>query len=340
MKHLFLIIVCAAAILAGCKDEKKQEEQTPTDTQVTEPQKVDSVALAKPKLLDILNRYYADIGAEKIDENQYFAPTVKEFYAMKDQPATKIGESLRQGFQTTDNKKVTINPESVEIHLVAEGYEVIFAGTSEHTDAKKKTQVKGDFHNRVVFNRDMKMIAYNKYEDNTRGTEAMTEQNFAQNALLALGNQSALNELIDDNMGVICISRKGAFDHIDVYKDAKVMAGKDKVVMEVLKGLKCSDLQMKEIPKFDCDKDFREKGCFLAPISGFHEATETARALNETKEPTVTSTARQASEYANIESFVTHQLVITDKHLLLGIGKIEGKWCILVIDTAKYDCSA
>lgn len=340
MKHLFLIIVCAAAILTACKDEKKQEAQIPSDTQITEVQKVDSIALVKPKLLDVLNHYYADISAEKIDENQYFAPRVTEFYAMKDQPATKIGESLRQGFQATDNKKVNIDPASVEVHQIAEGYEVIFAGTSEHTDAKKKNQVKGEFHNRVVFNRDMKMTSYNKYEDNTRGAEAMTEQNFAQNALLALGNQSALNELIDDNMGAICITRKGVFDHIDVYKDAKVMAGKDKNVMDMLKGLKCSDMQVREIPKFDCDKGFREKGCFLAPISEFHEVTEKARALNETKEPIVSSTARQVSEYANIEALVTHQIVITDKYLRLGIGKIEGKWCILVIDTAKYDCSA
>lgn len=343
MKQRLLLIAFVAFTLVACKDDKPTDTQTPT-TENNQPElnkvtQIDSVALAKPQLVEVLNRYYADIAAEKIDENQYFAPTVKEFYAMKDQPAAKIGESLRQGFAATDNKKVTIDPNSVEVHQVAEGYEVIFAGTSEHKDVKKKTQVKGDFHNRVVFDRNMKILAYNKYEAD-RGTDAVSETNFAETALLSMGNVSALNEMIDDDLGAICITRKGVFDHIDTYKDAKLMAANDKEIMSWLKGLKCNNLQVKEIPAFDCDKGFKEKGCFLAPVNGFAEVTERAKAISSIKDGVQKINARQISEFQNVETLVTHSLVITEKGLMLGLGKVNGKWRVLVINTAKYDCSA
>jgi len=220
-----------------------------------------------------------------------------------------LGKACAKGFATTDNKKVTIDPNSVEIHQVTEGYEVIFAGTSEHTDVKKKTQVKGDFHNRVVFDRNMKMLTYNKYETD-RGTEAVSESSFAETAVLSMGNVSALNEMIDDEMGAICVTRKGAFDRIDTYKDAKIMVGNDKEIMSILKGLKCNNLQMKDIPAFDCDKGFKEKGCFLAPVNGFGEVTERARAISSIKDGVQKVNARQMSDDLKIQKLWLHIVLL------------------------------
>lgn len=341
LKNLSIWFLAVAVGLAACKEEKdepRHNSDAPVQTTDTPPQQEDEMVGVTQKIVGILNNYYADLGAENIDPNKYFAPTVKEFYKMKEVGNEKVAESLQQGFRSMDDRKITLDPSTVVVVKTAEGYECIVGGTAQHTDAKSKKQSSGDFYNRVVFDSQFKIIRYNQAED-SRATEMMSDD-MAKNTVLSLKNVSALNELMDDELGTVFVTREGAFDRLAWHKDAKEMATQNKLLMERLKKVNCGDITFGRLPTFDCDKEFSEKGCFFAPVKGYKEVSETARALNELKDPALKQNARQTEAYRQVEQYVTHELICTQSGLLLGMGKVNGKWCVLVVDFAKFDCSA
>lgn len=340
LKNLSIWLLAIAVGLAACKEEK-DEPQQPNDTpvQTTDtPQQADEMAGVTQKIVGILNSYYADLSAENLDANKYFAPTVKEFYKMQEVSNEKVAESLQQGFRTMDDRKITLDPSTVVVVKTAEGYECIVGGTAQHTDAKSKKQSSGDFYNKIVFDSQFKIIRYNQTED-TRSTATMSAD-MAKNTVLSLKNVSALNDLMDDEVGTVFVTREGAFDRLAWHKDAKEMSAQNKILMGQLKKVNCGDITFGRLPTFDCDKEFSEKGCFFAPVKGYNEVSETARALNELKDPALKQNARQTDAYRQVEQYVTHELICTESGLLLGLGKVNGKWCVLVVDFAKFDCSA
>lgn len=338
-KHSILLLVLVSMIWA-CKETKKEQspENDPSQPNTTNTQKVDSAAIVKPQIEQILSSYYSDLSAENIDESKYFAPTVSAFFASQNIPATKVGESLRQGFKTMDNRTVVINPASTVVSKTANGYEVEIQGTSEHTDAKSKKQIKGDFHNLIVFDNNLKIVSYTKAES-SRGLGAETEMDFAQKIMDNLNSANAIEQFIDAEKGVLYMYRLGVFDHITSAKDYQTLKTSHEQIESELRNLGCKSLEMREVA-FDCDKGFKEKGCFLSAVEGYNDFSEKTRALNSLKGGPKKYSAKEMSQEKEMEAMVTHQLVITEKYLLLGLGKINGKWCVITIDTAKFDCSA
>lgn len=345
-KYSFLLITLATMWSCGNKD-KTQTTNNETTTQIetnTTPTTVDSAAIMKPQIEQILNSYYSDLAAENIDENKYFAPVVTAFFNSQNIPIAKVGESLRQGFKTMDNRKFNLDAANTVITKTATGYEAEISGNSEHTDAKTKKQTKGDFHNKIVFDKSLKITAYTvlpKVEEGARGlgeTEE-TETAFAEKVMNALSAANAIEQFIDTEKGVLYMYRQGVFDHIVIAKNYTSLKSANNQVDASLKRINCKSLEMKSVA-FDCDKGFKEKGCFLSPVQGYHDVSERAAALNGIKGGVKKYSAQEISAEKEMETMVTHQLIITEKYLLLGLGKVNGKWRVITIDTSKFDCSA
>lgn len=342
-KYSFLLI--ASIALAACGDKTNTQttnnETTTNQEPTTTPAAVDSAAIMKPQIEQLLNSYYADLCAENIDENKYFTPMVSTFFASQNISASKIGESLRQGFKTMDNRKVTINPANTVVVKTATGYEVEITGTSEHTDVKTKKQIKGDFHNRIVLDNHLKISAYSQALSGDRGLniEEETEVAFAEKILANLNSPNAIEQFMDSEKGALYMYRKGVFDNIVVAKNYAELKSANQGVAAELKTLGCKSIEMKEV-SFDCDKEFSAKGCFLFPVNGYNDFTKKTAELNKIKGGIKTYSAKEISAEKEMETMVTHELIITEKHLLLGIGKINGKWRVITIDAAKFDCSA
>lgn len=342
-KYSFLFI--AAIILASCGDKTNTQntnnEVTTNQEPTTTPAAVDSAAIMKPQIEQVLNRYYADLCAENIDENKYFTPVVNTFFASQNIPASKIGESLRQGFKTMDNRKVSINAENMLVVKTATGYEVEIMGTSEHTDVKSKRQIKGDFHNKIVFDNQLKISAYSQAQSGERGLniEEETETAFAEKVLANLNSPNAIEQFMDSEKGALYMYRQGVFDNIVVAKNYAALKNANQGVAAELKNLGCKSIEMKEV-RFDCDKEFSAKGCFLFPVNGYNDFSKKTAELNKIKGGIKTYSAKEINTEKEMETMVTHELIITEKYLLLGIGKINGKWRVITIDAAKFDCSA
>ena len=101
----------------------------------------------------------------------------------------------------------------------------------------------------------------------------------------------------------------------------------------------CKTVEMKAIT-FDCDKEFSAKGCFLSPVNGYNDFSKKAEAINKVKGGLRNYTSQEMTAQQVMETLVTHTLIVTDKYLLLGLGKVNGKWRVITIDTSKFDCSA
>ncbi len=342
-KYSFLLITLATLWSCGDKNNTQTRENEPaTNTETpTTPAQVDSVAIMKPQIEQILTNYYADLGAENIDENKYFAPIVSPFFASQNVPAAKIGESLRQGFKTMDHRKVTIDPAHTLVSKTMTGYEVEFMGTSEYTEVKTKKQVKSEFHNKVVFDNHLKINGFAKAESGERGlnVEEETEMVFAEKVLASLNSANAIEQFMDSEKGTLYMYREGIFDHIVSGNTLASLKKSHNSIDKELKHLGCKTLEMKAIT-FDCDKEFSAKGCFLSPVNDYHDFSKKAEAINKVKGGLRNYTSQEMTAQQAMETLVTHTLIVTDKYLLLGLGKVNGKWRVITIDTSKFDCSA
>ena len=343
MKKSVFLLITGAILIWGCGPKSKGDD-TPSDkkdtNQIQTVTRVDSAALIKPQAVQVLKNYYASLEAENMDENQFFAPTVGTFYNSKDISAAKIGESIKDGFKKMDDRKIEIDESSIVCQVIPEGYELIVGGSSSHKDVAKKRTVEGVFRNRIVMNRNMKIIYYNSAPDVARGMNETNELTFAEQVVASFQNGATLNNFIHPDKGVVCTWRTGVFDRIEVLQSAEEMKKEHVEVWGAISSSRCNGITMNKIPSFTCDDEFKEKGCFLAQVTDFNEAARTADELNKLKDPTIKYNSRERGTLKSMENRVTHQLIITESRLLLGFGQIDGKWYLLEINASKFDCSA
>lgn len=341
MKKIGFVFYLVAIFFWACSPKPKPEENHTNDTnQIHTITKPDSATLMKPKIMGQMRAYYTSLEQEKIDENQFFAHVVTVFYNSKDISSAKIGESLREGFKKMDNRKITIDEQATSLKITPDGYELILGGTSTHTDVTKKNTVEGVFRNKIILDKDLKITYYNVAPDAERIAGEQNELIFAQQLVAAFGKSETLANFIHPDKGVVCMYRSGAFDRMETRRTTEEIKVKNKAVWKVLASANCSDIILNKIPAFNCETEFKEKGCFLAPVSQFDEAARTATELNKLNDRSVGYNEKQKDSFKEIEGMITHQLIITDSNLLLGFGQIEGKWYLLEINISKFDCSA
>ena len=106
---------------------------------------------------------------------------------------------------------------------------------------------------------------------------------------------------------------------------------------ERLLNLRCTP-QEEALPSFDCDR-FSKQGCFLAkPEKPYDRLSLLMIALNEIELGNFSeSDIRDARKH---EQAVSIQLLDTTVPVAFYFAEIEGKWYLLVVDIASYDCSA
>ncbi len=343
MKKSIFLLVLTVSILWGCSpksDDNNDKDQPGDSNKIQSVTKIDSASLFKPKAVQVLKNYYAALEAEKMDETQFFAPTVSVFYNSQNISNAKIGESLRDGFKKMDNRKIVLDEDAVSCKQVPEGYELIVSGNSTHTDVAKKSTIQGVFINRIVMGRDMKITYYNVAPNAERGTGEMNELVFAEKMMASLKENTSLNEFIHPDKGVVLMYRSGAFDKIQTFKNADELKSKYEIQWKKIIAIRCGGIVMNKIPSFNCDTEFKEKGCFLSPVENFNEASRTAEELNKLNDRSINYNTRDRGVFKEMEGMVTHQLVLTEGKLLLGFGQIDGKWYLLEINSSKFDCSA
>lgn len=148
--------------------------------------------------------------------------------------------------------------------------------------------------------------------------------------------EDAVKALIHPDMGVFLIYKPGAIQrptHCKTIQDLKDIRPS---IVDEFTGIK-SKAQKGELPFYDCDF-FDKKGTYYMSgekngmlVSLYHEMEEM---LSMEANPEELAAAQKADDATTVE------LVNTESFLQMSFGQVEGKWYILSIDIAVFDCGA
>ncbi|MEZ4775662.1 MAG: hypothetical protein R3D00_20950 [Bacteroidia bacterium] len=298
----------------------------------------------KEKITGILLAYYNDLSNEELDETKYFAPTLNKFFNSEDISREKVANSVRAGFKTMDNRSIYLNNKSLQIIPSGDGYIAEFSGVSAYTPAGKTEKVEQLFSNRVSFNKDFLITGYEAIENPSANTlnregQSASQMDAAKAILGAIrsGNPEKATAYIHPQKGFYLLTQPGAVsvpyfcnNLSDIYQYAPWMK----------KGKPELDAQPVEakLPDFDCGDLFSKQGCFMANVSGYKDISSLMRSLRELQLGNYDDA--QIAKATDIESFVSVQIIDTDANLGFLLGLIDGKWYLLIMDMATYECSA
>lgn len=350
LAFIFLLIFS----LSSCGDEKTSNNPPSEQAGKTSPQAEtkDDETIAKEKIEDILSSYYTDLAAEKLDEDKYFAPELDQFFSSKSIAREKVGKSIRNSFDAIEDRHITFDPRTLRVEKTSKGYVTEFKGESIHTRSEDGQTVNSSFNNQVSFNEDFKIIAYGDKKDNSAQTtralppkaESLTaiqqSQSMAKEVLkeFKTGAFNKTQSYIHPKYGFYLIGQPGAYSvpyHLrsfdEVFKKAPWLEkGTDMY----------QDLKSESIPTFTCEGDnyFDKNGCFIEESGNYTSLTNLMKALRQAEfddfGPEVVSKA------SNIERLVKIEVVETKSGTAFYYGEEAGKWYLLVIDMASYNCSA
>ena len=363
--HLIIIILLAAV---GCSDEPQQEtvdSQEQVDSEMKSGEDPfenteDSQSLeATEQIKEILLTYYQDLSREAIQESDYFAPVVEKFYGQENRSREQVAKSIRNGFQSVENRSITLDENSLAVDIQENMYVATFNGKVAFTRTKDKSKVAESFRNKVTFDQDLKIIRYeglaaDQKEEKTAVKKPQVETSNRVSTkersqtplevLLAFINSfkgddlSLANNFIDADKGLFFITRPGAMDA--VYHGNDIPKLLKKAYTPWVKGqLANTNCQWREeaLPDFDCD-DFSKEGCFISTINDYSRTSSLMKSLN--KYDLGDYSSKDIENARKHESLVTHIALITEAPMAIFIGQVDGQWKVLGIDIATYDCSA
>lgn len=353
-KTLCFLLGCCACIFIACNN---QQPSTPPDTPESLGQETtsgpeteqelleDPLGQATESIQDILENYYSALEDENIDEAQFFAPTVKKFYNQVNQNREKIGQSIRNGFQAVENRSISFDPNSLEVTTNNDGFVAEFEGEVSFIRSSDKSTNQEQFRNRVGFDKNFKIISYEAVDINrpniARQLSPASRDAIAASTLMKAfvsGDKSMLDKFIHPELGLYYVTHPGAMDNVEwCQKIDQVLNNRlTPYASTRLEKLDC-ELQFESLPEFDCDK-FSKEGCFMDEVSGYGATSKLMQTLIEADLGKFS--ADDIAKARRIESFISRQMVATSALTALYLGEIDGKWYLLVVDTASYDCSA
>lgn len=335
------------ALLVGfsaCKESPKPS--TPgTDEKVVTPGVAEAPAY-EAEIADRLKAYYVSLEVEKMEEDVFFAPSVTSFFG-KPLPREKVGESLRNGFKTVENRTLRIDPATLEIEKTPSGYVATFSGRVSFKKTADGSEVHDMFHNRITFNEDQLITAYESLPDpaaaqaeSMRSTQASGPEAFATQvlSLIQAGKLIELQALCPDNMAPLLMVRSGAYSFPSQFATSDELAQRASWLTEGMAGLS-TRITKGDLPSFDCDDLFSKEGTFLGEIGGLYNEVSALMKDIESADLDKYDAARYAS-VKNVEKYVTHSVIDTESGMSFCIGEVNGEWKLLVLDFASYDCSA
>lgn len=341
----FVFALLLAVLWLSCGDKKSQNTTTPDPTAADTPQISDEMAIARQTIEGKLIAYYDDLSRGKMDDTQYFAPTVDQFFGSSQVDRSTVGNSIRSGFANLKDREIYLDGTTMAIRSEGTGYVAEFSGQQSYTRVSDQQKVEEKFSNRVTFNSDFQITRYESLGAQASSSRQAPPQQTAMGAVeglskaLGAGNVEAAQAFIHPEMGFYYLTHPGAMDDLTWCRSITDMTDYPLTpyMKERLLNLRCSPLE-EDLPSFDCET-FSKQGCFLSPLSEEYERLSSLMiALNEA----VLGEYDDAdiSRARKIEQAVTTQLLDTTVPVAFYFGEVDGKWYLLVVDIASYDCSA
>ena len=306
----------------------------------------ESLSDKKQAITSVLLAYYQDLEAEEISVNEYYAPTVSTFFNQKNLPRSEIKTIINRGFESVEDRKIQLNQNTLVLTRISGGYEAVFEGDLSFTNAKGD-QVAESFKNKVLFNDDLQITSYESLgnERQVAPRANSVAQSSPSNAsvvpllkALKSNDYTAVQEFIHPELGYYYITRPGAFDAVYYFSQASAMERQANTpwISERFSKIDCEPQEGSK-PDFNCES-FSKEGCFLAETPSYNRVSKLMNALTEYEYAEYSKTDLAAA--AKVEAAITHEFISTGDYLSLSLGLIDGKWYILVVDPAVYDCSA
>ncbi|MFN0203006.1 MAG: hypothetical protein ACKVTZ_15890 [Bacteroidia bacterium] len=337
------LAILLALSATNCKKKQTDTPATPekkeeaAKQEVTAPQ--DEAAVAKEKIGSVLTRYYADLEKEQINEADYFAPQLVQFFKKTNFAREDVGKAIRTGFNSVENRKISFDANNVQIVATQEGYVADFEVNASFTRSSDKKAMNEKLKNRVMFDKEFKIISYANAEET--GTEG-TAENFAKALSYSVGSETALASFVHPEKGISLVYRNGAIDDVKHYATfAELM--KEHSYMKNAWAKAHIELKTKKIPKnMGCEEveNLPKQEGWFDTAENFQGITNMMRELKKVKETNRDFSSRSIENQKKQEALVTHQLLSTDLHTVFYFGQIEGKWYLLAIDKSKFSCEA
>lgn len=338
----FLLVLLAG--FSACK-ESPTTTSSSTDDDAAAPVAQQAPAF-EAEIADRLKAYYISLEAEEVQEDLFFAPTVNSFFG-KSLPREKVGESLRNGFKTVENRTLRIDPATLQIEQTTNGYVATFSGRVSFKRTEDGSEVHDMFHNQVTFNSDQLITAYESLPDPAKqqteslrsaqasGPEALATQILG---LIQAGKLTELYALCPDNLSPLLMVRSGAYSFPSQFSSGAELAERASWMAEGMSGLS-TRITKGELPAFDCDDLFSKEGTYLGQTSGLYNDVSSLMKDIESADLDKYDAARYDA-VKEVEKHVSHRVIDTQSGLSFCIGEVNGAWKLLVVDFASYDCSA
>ncbi len=347
----------------SCQFTQEEKHQLEEDNSIeSTSQKDDHPELvnASENIKKQLTAYYSDLAREEIDAADYYATEVQTFFNQKGLSRKQIQKSLENGFKRVENRNLTLDENSLQITREGDLYQARFSGNVSYTKSSDKSVVEESFSNLVTFNSNFEILRYESIDASQLVKEDEPSPASQVNSLTKRGDQAGpeafqshlqaflqywktnnsadIQTFIHPDIGFYYITRPGAMDAVyhgkkfdEVFKEAYTPW-----VPGLFKQISCNP-KFEEIPEFDCD-GFSKEGCFVTSLSSYTRASELMKALTQSEVGKFSKEMDLGVEEA--EGKVSYQVIVTDQALSMSWGNIQGKWYLLFLDVATYDCSA
>lgn len=149
------------------------------------------------------------------------------------------------------------------------------------------------------------------------------------------GNIESLEELVHPDYGIFIVDKPTSFAIINRFESLEEIINNFPYFTNHLQGLTCNSPKAGELPKFDC-KDFNKQGCFYLKLKNANTITNKIKRIESSISETCTKEEKQIAKELDVK--IEHIVVMTESFIQLAFAQIDGKWYLVMIDTANYDC--
>ena len=347
LRKLIIIFFVGPVLFSSCeKSASNDQNNDPTEeNNIVDRDIPDDPQEKSPqdKVTEILQAYYHDLSAAQINEDEYFAPTVEKFFSSENLPRQKVAQSIRNGFSGFDSRDIKIYRESMVIEPNGDGYVAEFSGVSVVKRTGSEETERQEFKNRVTFNSDFEITRYESLgAPNTSRQTARsipTQIQAAKEILSALssGKYEQAAKYIHPKIGYYFVTQPGAMSVPYKCSDLNTMVSYASWFKNGIPNLG-TDLKEEALPGFNCGDLFSKEGTFIAEVSDYSAISSLMGALNRAEVGNYDE--KLIGDVKSLEKYITWQIIDTYSATSLLLGNIDGKWYLLGIDIAAYDCSA
>lgn len=298
---------------------------------------------AQSMIIEKLSNYYEDLSRGQIEAANYYAPSVERFFTSQNISRDQIAKSLQNSIAQSPNRKLKLIPSSVKTIQSGENHIAEIAGIATKTDPSGALISKDTFRNRISFNQNMEIIAYESIsapaQTRKLGARYAEKEELIADLLQACRQKSltGIQNLLLPNLGLALITREGVLNEVNLLQSEDMNLLFEGRLQSRWQGIS-QNPQAASIPNFACDNGFEQQGVFYTPLQEqFAELTYLMDLQNQSDKRHDQAKSTQAKK---IEQLVAWQVVDTKTETAFFIGEKDGRWYLLVIDLALYNCSA